>query len=71
MNLHIWISAKLWELYNFPIPTSACIKKKKSFTGGVLTSAKHHKCFIPSMHRLGCWKVTVLFCADTCLCNTS
>lgn len=33
---------------------------------------EHHKCFILPMHRLGCWKrVTVVFCAGTCLCNIS
>lgn len=32
---------------------------------------EHHKCFILPMHRLCCWKETVVFCAGTCLCNIS
>lgn len=30
---------------------------------------EHQKCFILPMHRLRCWKETVVFCAGTCLCN--
>lgn len=30
---------------------------------------EHHKCFILPMHRLGCWRETVVCCAGTCLCN--
>lgn len=32
---------------------------------------EHQKCFILPMHRLRCWKETVVFCAGTCLCNIS
>lgn len=64
--IHVWISAK-WSRFSTRFPLHYVTKLYKT----EVNVCKHHKCFILPMHRLGCWKETVAFCAGTCLCNIS
>lgn len=57
----------LWIRDSFVVPTYVY---NKALQEG-FNACKHHKCFILSMHRLGCWKERLLYSVPALVCAIS
>lgn len=59
-----WVA---WILFSFRFPT---LLHNKALRGGFIV-CNHHKCFIPSMHRLCCSKERLLYSVPSPVCAIS